>query len=64
MEEMDHHASVDVNVEGPSTPVNVYGSPVAPHSERKGIRHINKSRHPFTFGEHESSGKLNTTFSV
>ena len=34
MEEMDHETSVNVDVEGPSTPVNVYGSPVAPHGRR------------------------------
>ena len=31
---MDHETSVNVDVEGPSTPVNVYGSPVAPHGRR------------------------------
>ena len=56
--------SVDVDVEGVSTPVNVYGSPAGLQSQRKGIRHINKSHRPFAFGEHESSGKLNTTFSA
>ena len=56
--------SVDVDVEGLSTPVNVYGSPVVLHGQRKGIHHINKSHCPFAFGEHESSGKLNTTFSA
>ena len=34
MEEMDHETSVNVDVEGSSTPVNVYGSPVAPHGRR------------------------------
>ena len=30
MEETDHETSRNIDVEGPSTPVNVYGSPVAP----------------------------------
>ena len=34
MEEMDHETSVNVDTEGSSTPVNVYGSPVAPHGRR------------------------------
>ena len=34
MEEMDHETSANVDVEGPSTLVNVYGSPLAPHGRR------------------------------
>ena len=34
MEEMDHETSVNVDIDGSSTPVNVYGSPVAPHGRR------------------------------
>ena len=34
MEEMDHETSMNVDVEGPSIPVNVYDSPVAPHGRR------------------------------
>jgi len=31
---MHHETSVNVNVKGPSAPVNVYGSPVAPNGQR------------------------------
>lgn len=31
---MDRETSVNVDVEGLSTPVNVYGSPVAPNGQR------------------------------
>ena len=31
---MDHETSANLDVEGPSTPVNVYGSPVAPQGRR------------------------------
>ena len=58
MEEMDHETSVNVDVEEPTTSVNVYGSPVAAHGQR--IGRINILRCPF--GERESSGKLNPTF--
>ena len=34
MEEMDHETSVNVDVEEPTTSVNVYGSPVAAHGRR------------------------------
>ena len=34
MEEMDHETSMNVDVEEPTTSVNVYGSPVAAHRQR------------------------------
>ena len=34
MEEMDHETSVNVDVEEPTTSINVYGSPVAAHGRR------------------------------
>ena len=34
MEEMDHETSKNVDVEEPTTSVNVYGSPMAAHGQR------------------------------